>query len=273
MKTKLLLVLTVSALAAGQAGAATIDRLVYKLTDTENQPIVPPPPGGGPPPVIETADADASWLNAGGVNEGVLGADAQLNNGIDFKDAWVDDAANWAMVDSIRVSMWDNGSEVAFLEFAASGTTKNDFFDFANLTGSSWGASGPDGTENVFSIAGDATGSTNRNWFVNDSYGGCLADVGYMAVVGVGSGPCAWDDTGREQIGDTVRGFVYSESASASTWGSGDTGYADLFTVQVSYEDSPPPPTPSPVPVPAAGMLLLSGLGGIAFFRRFRKRS
>ena len=93
----------------GSAHAATVNRVVLKASDTTAQ--------SG----TTVVDPYEDWAATVGVNEGVTGADAIANNGIDFKDSWVD--SNWGLVDSVRVSMHADVqgqlSEVAYFEFDA----------------------------------------------------------------------------------------------------------------------------------------------------------
>ena len=251
-------------LSLSAAEAATVSRVVLKANDTTAQ-------------IGTRVDPYLDWINNTGVNEGVAGADSLVNNGIDLKDSWVD--SNWGLVSSVRVSMYAQGNEVAYLEFAAAGTTKTNFFDLANLTASTWGTTGFPGQDLVnpffsgqfFSIAGSI--GNDRHWYVNNNWGGCGIDRGWFVVLDDTASPgyvCSWENIGVTRTGSNDRGFMYSMRAGASpdhqNFNNPGIGIADLFAVTVTYDDA------NVVPLPGAGGLLLTVMGGMAVLRR-RKRT
>lgn len=249
-------------LSVSAAQAATISRVVLKASDSSAA-------------TAPTVDPYLDWINAGGVNEGVAGAADTVNNGIDFKDSWVD--TNWGLVDSARVSFFTGGQEVAFLEFATAGTTKSNFFDLANLTSSTWGTTGgpdpfpgqhplPHTNGQYFSIAGSI--GNDRHWYVNHNWGGCGIDRGWFVVLDGTTAPnyvCNWEDIGAGALGSNSRGFMYSTLGGYQNFNNSTIGIADTFAVSVTYTDM------APVPVPASALLLGSAIGGLALRRRRRK--
>lgn len=231
------------AMTTAAAHASSVTRLVLKASDALAAP------------GTTVVDPYLDWANAGGVNEGVAGATSVANNGIDYKDSWVD--TNWGDVDSVRVSMFSNSVEVAYLEFDAAGTSKTDFFALANLTSSSWTDTGV--PNNFFSIEGSAT--NDRHWYVNRNWGGCGSDAGWMVVLDGRASPsyaCSWenDETGP---GSANRGFLYSAGSAVENFTTGNIGVADVFAVSV---------TTAPVPVPASGLLLAGGIGALVLRQR-----
>ena len=181
-------------------------------------------------------DPNADWINNGGFNMGTPGAKTLLNNGIDFKDSFVD--TNWIDVLTVRVSMYNQGNEVAFIEFDAAGTTKTDFFAQSNVTASNWALLA--GGHNFFSIPG---GGFERHWFVNTQYGGCGNDSGHFLVLDGSNGACPWENT-RSGAGKDTRLFLYSTLGptdgtfgdGAINWNdnTGGVGQADVFAVHVT---------------------------------------
>ena len=69
-----------------------------------------------------------------------------------------------------------DGVEVADIDFSP-GTGKSDFFQPGNVTGSNYTDLGSF-SGNFFSESGD----TERKWFVNENYGGCSSDTGWIVV-------------------------------------------------------------------------------------------
>lgn len=256
------------ALGVTQANAAPITRVVMKVSDLATT-------AGG------IVDPYLDWVNAGGVNEGVVGATSLTNNGIDLKDSWID--SNWGTIDSVRVAMHRDGQEVAFLEFDSAGTTKTDFFDLSNLTSSSWGTTGFPGQDLVnpyftgqwFNIEGSP--SNDRHWYVNNNWGGCGADRGWFVVMDGTTAPgyiCSWEDNGVSAVGSNSRGFMYSTFQDVpdpdhQNFNDATIGIADVFSVSVTYDDGETTGGGT-VPVPGTVLLLIPGLMGFAAMRRRR---
>lgn len=243
--------------------ATTVQRVVLKASDSSS-------------PTGTVVDPYLDWINSVGVNEGVAGANSLTNNGIDFKDSWVD--SNWGSVESARVSMYSAGVEVAFMEFMTAGTSKSNFFSLGNLTSSSWGTTGfpgqdllnPYGSGQWFSTAGAV--SNDRHWYVNNNWGGCGVDRGWFVVLDGTASPgyvCSWEDNGVAALGSNTRGFMYSTlfggSPSHQNFNSSTIGIADTFAISVTYEVAV-------IPLPASAALLLSAFGGLALIRRRRAR-
>ena len=204
--------------------------------------------------VTAVVDPNLYWVVPGGVIEGVAGATDLTNNGIDYKDSWVD--TNWGLVESVRVSMFNGGNEVSYVEFNAAGATKEDVFAKGNVTGSTWTDIAAT-SFNYFSTRGD--NSIDRHWFMNQNYGGCSIDVGHMVVLdGARAGsPCFWEAS-RIGTGSGTRGFLYADATTKTNWTTGSGGLAEVFAVSVTYDDGL-----SPVPLPASILLLGSAVGSL----------
>ncbi|ARE39966.1 hypothetical protein RGUI_1825 [Rhodovulum sp. P5] len=251
MGTKALLAAASAAalLLASQANAASI--LAMKLSD-----LTPDASSAG------RLDAYSGWTDGTGWNEGVAGATDLVNNGIDYRNGSID----WAEVESVRVSMYSQGSEVAYVEFDAAGTTMTDFFAVANVSGSSWPDDLTTDVHNYFSIAGHT--SNDRHWYINRNYGGCGSDVGHMVVLdGDGADACSWETTRTDDIGLTNRGFLYSTLTTDTNWNNtgGQVGVADVFAVHVTVGGD--------VPLPASLVLMGTALGGLGAARRFARKA
>jgi hypothetical protein len=129
---------------------------------------------------------------------------------------------NGVIVNEARVAVYGEGSVQAFMHFNASGSTRDSWFDFSRLVGSSWGDIGSG--FNFFSMDGDA--GIGRRWFVNRNYGGCNLDTGWLVVSDV-SGPCSW-----EQAHEPTISILYAPPGGATLWDSAGVE-ADAFVVFV----------------------------------------
>lgn len=265
MKTLKFAAAAVLALGITQAHAVPVTKVVMKVSDL----------AGATAPLIDPFN---DWINAGGFNEGVAGAASLTNNGVDYKDSWVD--TNWGMVHNVRVSMYSQGQEVAYLEFDPTGTTKSNFFDLSNLTSSTWGTTGfpgqdlvnPFGTGQFFRIEG--SDGNNRHWYVNNNWGGCSVDRGWFVVLDKASGyVCNWENTGVVALGNVTRGFMYSTRAGLNpthqNFNEGTIGIADVFAVSVTYDDG----TVTRASEPAALAIFGLGLVGLSLAARRKRKT
>tara|TARA_Y100000780_G_C13680005_1_gene415666 strand:- start:846 stop:1601 length:756 start_codon:yes stop_codon:yes gene_type:complete len=216
----------VASLLSFQTSASLVTDLVFKLSDSTAD--------------ANKLDAYTGWQTSG--DFGSVPADL-TDDGADFRSSLID--TNWNDVTAVRVSMYLNGSETAYLEFDATGTTSTDFFSENNLIGSSNSGLLSETQFNYFSIEGHEDTGINRNWFINSSYNGCPNDFGYFAVTD-GAGPCSWENDLNRYLNDNNRGFYYSELGWVNWPNSGNVdtvnnlGIADVFAVHVTREVSTP---------------------------------
>ncbi|MCA8927109.1 MAG: PEP-CTERM sorting domain-containing protein [Alphaproteobacteria bacterium] len=209
-------------------------------------------------------DPYQDWLNAGGHNEGVAGATSLTNNGIDYKNSFVD--SNWGDVQTVRVAVYSGGVEQIFIEFDASGTDKGNFFAASHLTASTYGLASF-AVHNFFSIPGDP--GNDRHWFVERNYGGCGNDRGLLVVMdGADSNwACSWEESRDALVGIDTRAFLYAlppvaVDADVPNWNTGPIGTGDVFAVFVTTASVPEPAT--------FGLLAVGAIGLTAAARRRR---
>lgn len=112
-------------------------------------------------------------------------------------------------IDDVRVSAMIGGKEIKFFKFDARGSSVVNWFVPARLTASSYGDLTPTTKTNYFSIAGDA--SSHREWFINQAYGGCTVDHGWL-VADWAPDPCAW-----ESENPAVR-ILFAPGNGVTTW-------------------------------------------------------
>ncbi|MCW8891378.1 MAG: hypothetical protein OQL20_12030 [Sedimenticola sp.] len=246
MKKKLLTTAIAIGLTAGllnSAQAALVTDVVFKLGVNSTVKL----------------DAYTGWTTAGSF--GVAGDSHVTDSTKDYRSTLIDTWPN--TMTSVRVSMFKQGVEQAFIDFDPSGTSSTNFFTTGNVTGSSWTdiTSAP---HNFFSIAGDDF--YDRHWFVNRNYGGCSVDVGHMVVIDSdGSQPCGWET--NRLVND--RAFLYSTTAINENWNqtNGDIGLADVFAVSITRNV----PDTGTVPVPAPLALIGLGLLGLGIRRKTKQ--
>lgn len=204
---------------------------------------------------------------SGLTSSGTFGSNASLTDGSsDYRDAWIDNATNWASVTNIKVGMYDeSGNEVAYLNFAGpnsvqgAGVSLSSFFSPADLASSNYTdiPTSPF-TGNIFSAAG----GDRRYFYVNNNYGGCPADVGWFAVVANFGYPCPWESSTTNANG---RAFLYALGNVRQNWTSGQIGEANVFAVTITSDLAP-----AGVPEPATIVLVGAGLATVRLLRRRR---
>ncbi len=122
------------------------------------------------------------------------------------------------------VAVYVDGKAAKTLRFNAAGTTKDNWYQNDKLLASDWSDLTGQAVQ-YFSIPGDS--GNGRHWYINNNYGGCPADAGWL-VVDRGPHPCSWE-TGR----DPAVSILYSTSGGYSNWNAGSIAEAHAFAVFV----------------------------------------
>jgi len=146
---------------------------------------------------------------------------------------------NWpsSLIDTVRVSVRENGTEQAFITFNGRGKTFDSWFAKDNVVSSSW-TDLQTQTANYFSIAGHLTTvrPVRRRFFVNHLYNDCPGDQGWLAVLD-GQEVCqyAWP---RVPANFNVPLILYSKRRNLVTFSSAaDVGVADELLILVKFRD------------------------------------
>jgi len=141
---------------------------------------------------------------------------------------------DWGRVDKISVRLYTGGNIVRRLDFFPR-TNKLDWFSPPAVNYSSWSdlptAANWEGSGQgrFFSINGYAPDS--RTWYINNNWGGCGADQGWM-IVSYGSDTCNFEFFGAK----TPVRIVHSGLATLTQW-SVAKQYADTFAIFVKLRD------------------------------------
>lgn len=216
-------------------------------------------------------DVVSGWQTPGSFGSNPSLTDAST----DYRNSWVDDPTNWASVTSIDVGMYDaNGNEVAYFDFAGpdtvqgAGVTVSSFFNPNDLIATNYTDVLPFGG-NYFSENGD----TQRKFFVQNNYGGCGNDTGWLVLDQNGGEGCSWESTQQNGSG-SQRAFLYALNDTRQNWNNNgilndpnEVGNAPVFAITVTSAL-----VPASTPEPSTILTLGGALGALGFLRLRRRR-
>ncbi|MDT7934394.1 MAG: PEP-CTERM sorting domain-containing protein [Sphingomonadaceae bacterium] len=195
------------------------------------------------------------YLNGGAIRENEAAAQSLSNSSLDYRNAtFLDTPANWATVQRVDVQLYNRGTLMRTISFSP-GSSYSNFFTQSNVIGGDY-PNLATANVNFFSIPGDA--NYNRNFFINQNYGGCGNDAGYLVVLGVGGAACSWES---DRYSTANRAFLYSRNSGPQNWNDERIGQADVFAISVNVPG---------VATPAPTALALFGLGALALGLRRR---
>ncbi|XP_070567302.1 uncharacterized protein [Ptychodera flava] len=158
------------------------------------------------------------WNSDGGRNEDNERAKDLSSKFRDhYKNSIID---NWSAigVKQVKVAIYDECGEVMYMTFNGEGSDKNDWFSKDRLTSTSYTDLDSNSQTNYFSIPGHD--SVSRHFFVNQNYGGCEIDVGWLVVVDTGNTSCDWSEMKRRPY------FLYGSAGQKITYQSGSDDVA-----------------------------------------------
>ncbi|CAG2203932.1 unnamed protein product [Mytilus edulis] len=147
-----------------------------------------------------------------------VGSQRHLRNSV------VDDWNN-TNIRMVKVEFFKNNQVVAWMTFNGRNTDKMNWFSKSNLAQSGFNDLGSRSTFNYFSIAGDH----QRKFYVNQNYGGCAKDQGWMYVL---------DQDRRcpyERIG-SIPMFLYTKNFTDRNWTRNIAEPADMMVISVLAE-------------------------------------
>ena len=175
---------------------------------------------------------------------------AQAGNGVSVYDAWrynigtVDVLSNtnakshyrhsavqrWKDIHVVlvRVALYENGKEVAFILFDGDRSDNMNWFSKERILDSSWNQLRYDSALNFASIIGD--GRYNRRFFINTRYGGCENDHGFMLLLDNGPSPCIYEKILKQPQ------ILYAKFPGGTRYDSMLYGRADSMTISIKLK-------------------------------------
>ncbi|XP_070568448.1 uncharacterized protein [Ptychodera flava] len=167
-----------------------------------------------------------------GLNEDVQGARALTNEFQGHYKNHLMDKWEGIGVTEVKVALYTGGKEKASLLFNGISSDKESWFSNERLRSSPWDdlmdtklENGKDGQ--YFSVAGDD--GINRHFYINNNYGGCGNDAGWLVVVDDGSTVCNWSEYADKPY------FMYG-SNSKVTYESGNAQFADVIAIFIKHQ-------------------------------------
>lgn len=116
----------------------------------------------------------------------------------------------WFLFYQARVALYEGNNAVKELKFNAQGSDKMNWFQLDKLTqvNPPW-IDIRTASQNYFTI----DGSDDRSFFINNVYGGCPKDTGWMAITGFSSSTsCDWEKH------HALHAVVYSNQTQRTNW-------------------------------------------------------
>ncbi|XP_021349778.1 uncharacterized protein LOC110448070 [Mizuhopecten yessoensis] len=133
---------------------------------------------------------------------------AQSNNSLSPYAAWM---GTLSLPTPVQLELNRGGSRVVYVRFDGRGSTFTNWFGIDKLIDSGWSTMSKSRTFNYFSIHGTA----ERRFFINQNYGSCPVDAGWMAVIDTTSvyGPCEWDIKTKKRPA-----FLFAPTEDVTQW-------------------------------------------------------
>ncbi|KAK7114310.1 uncharacterized protein [Littorina saxatilis] len=128
----------------------------------------------------------------------------------------------------VRVGVYKDNVEQRFFEFNGNSSNFDNWFSQSRLINNSYtDLSATQATPNFFSIVGDQ--AFGRPFFINNNYGGCDNDAGWLMVSDKADPPCPWEKR------NTTNSYpvIFFSSANAKSIYSITNAIADTLVISV----------------------------------------
>ena len=172
------------------------------------------------------AGSGVSVYDAWRYNRGTVDVLSNTNAKSHYRNSAVQEWKNIQVV-LVRVALFENGKEVAFILFDGDRSDYMNWFSKERILDSSWNHLRYDSALNFASIIGD--GNHNRRFFINTRYRGCQNDHGFMLLLDNGPSPCNYEKTSKQPQ------FMYAKFPGGTRWDSMLFGYADSMTISIKH--------------------------------------
>ncbi|KAH9493198.1 hypothetical protein Btru_022211 [Bulinus truncatus] len=90
---------------------------------------------------------------------------------------------NWTNIKEVKFSLYVNGSEVNYVVFNGTSTTRDSWFQQSNILNSSWSGIKSDRNIDHFDIFGFSDNLSTRRFVISGLYGSCSNDTTYFVAV------------------------------------------------------------------------------------------
>ncbi|XP_033761125.1 uncharacterized protein LOC117342936 [Pecten maximus] len=113
-------------------------------------------------------------------------------------------------ISEVQLHMYHKGRRVVYIRFNGTGSTLTNWFSVDRLIDSGWSTMSQSRTFNSFSLKA----GSERRFFINQNYGGCPYDVGWMVVIDIDTNikPCVWDSMSNRPV------FLFAPGEDVTRW-------------------------------------------------------
>ncbi|OWF56765.1 Hemicentin-1 [Mizuhopecten yessoensis] len=171
------------------------------------------------------ADVNALYSASGSYNEDDTSAKTDFSaSGSIYKSALLDQWGDNLTVNSMRLSVFKDGSEKAYIVFDTSQTTKSNWFDCSKIIDSSY----HDIVDGNTTCTLNDGGTGKRTFYISSDYSGCTNETGWIMMkdYGASTGCSEWDST------SITRPYIYfSGLGTRVQWSTADKVEADSFAL------------------------------------------
>ncbi|XP_025104747.1 uncharacterized protein LOC112570486 [Pomacea canaliculata] len=135
-------------------------------------------------------------------------------------------------IDKVKMALYENGNETAYMIFSGHGTSYMDWFSANRLVESSW-TDLKSASHDFFSIVGLQHSVVYRRFYISNRNIHCPDDIGWLNIKDRANS-CSWEASSQIPV------FVYSKAKTMINWQNAGSlrGFADVMAVWVKLDKS-----------------------------------